>query len=180
MYSTFISRIAIILVLLLIVAYAVIGYQNSTPPPLGHTNGQLSPVPTTPNAVSSQSQDPRYQVSTLPFYQNQEQTMAALLLAVQLYDNATIELQQTDYLYVVFTTPVLGFHDDAEFYLDSASQSVHFRSASRAGYSDGGLNRARYEALRQHYLAAIKTTTAEAQSIPVKPQNAPADSPAPD
>ncbi len=156
MYRTFIRRIAIVLVLFLIVAYAVIGYQNSTPPPLGHTNGQLPPVPSTPNAVSSQSQDPRYQVSPLPFHQSPEQTMTALLHAVQRYGNATVELQQADYLYVVFTTAVLGFHDDAEFYLDASQQQVHFRSASRAGYSDGGLNRKRYNTLRQYYLTAIK------------------------
>lgn len=155
MYSIFLRRIAIVLVLLLIMAYAVIGYQNSTPPVLGHINGQLQPVPTTPNAVSSQSQDPRYQVTPLPFHQSPEQTMTALLQAVQHYGNATVELQQADYLYVVFTTVMLGFHDDAEFYLDASQQQVHFRSASRAGYSDGGLNRKRYNVLRQYYLDAI-------------------------
>lgn len=155
MSSSRTGRITAAFVLLLIIAYATIGYQNSRAPQLGHQNGQLKPVPDTPNAVSSQSQHPDYQVSPLPFYQNNEQTMAALLLAVQRYGNVSIELQQTDYLYVVFTTPVLGFHDDAEFYLDSASQHVHFRSASRAGYSDGGLNRKRYNTLRQFYLEAI-------------------------
>jgi uncharacterized protein (DUF1499 family) len=45
----------------------------------------------------------------------------------------------------------MKYHDDVEFYIDSIAQQVHFRSASRAGYSDRGLNRQRYEALAMSY-----------------------------
>ena len=45
-----------------------------------------------------------------------------------------------------------AFRDDAEFWLDESKREVQFRSQSRLGYSDMGLNRARYEALRKSYL----------------------------
>ena len=53
---------------------------------------------------------------------------------------------------VIFITPVMRFRDDVEFLLDEEAQVVHVRSASRVGHSDMGLNRRRYEAIRQHYL----------------------------
>jgi uncharacterized protein (DUF1499 family) len=45
----------------------------------------------------------------------------------------------------------MKYNDDVEFWLDSDAKQVHFRSASRAGYSDMGLNRTRYEAIAELY-----------------------------
>ena len=59
---------------------------------------------------------------------------------------AVIEQQESDYLYAVFTSPLMRFKDDVEVYIDESSNLVHFRSASRVGYSDLGVNRKRYEA----------------------------------
>ena len=77
--------------------------------------------------------------------------MAAILTAVKSYGGAEVIKQEADYLYVVFTTDLMKFHDDAEFYLDADAREVHFRSSSRAGYSDRGLNRQRYEKLTTLY-----------------------------
>jgi uncharacterized protein (DUF1499 family) len=45
----------------------------------------------------------------------------------------------------------MRFHDDLEFYFDDENKFVHFRSSSRIGYSDMGLNRARYKSLMESY-----------------------------
>ena len=37
----------------------------------------------------------------------------------------------------------IGFVDDVEFLLDPANKQLHFRSASRVGYSDLGANKRR-------------------------------------
>jgi len=43
--------------------------------------------------------------------------------------------------------------DDVEFHLDEATQTAHFRSASRIGYSDLGVNRKRMEEFTSLYRA---------------------------
>lgn len=54
-----------------------------------------------------------------------------------------------DYLHVEFRTLLLRFVDDVEFALDRQTREIHFRSASRIGYSDMGTNRRRMERLSQ-------------------------------
>mgnify|MGYP003638269591 FL=1 len=77
--------------------------------------------------------------------------MRAIREAVAAYGGAEIMREEADYLRVVFVTEKMRFRDDAEFYLDAETRQVHFRSASRAGKSDMGLNGKRYERLTELY-----------------------------
>lgn len=126
-------------------------YENNKVPALGVENGQLKPLSAKPNSVSTQASDAEKQVPTLPFKDSAETTINALKNAVAEYGGAEIKDEQPTYLYVVFTTSLMKYHDDAEFWLDTENQVVHFRSASRAGHSDMGLNRKRYERLTELY-----------------------------
>ncbi|MFT7527048.1 MAG: hypothetical protein ACI9LY_002200, partial [Arenicella sp.] len=63
-----------------------------------------------------------------------------------------IENETDSYVYSVFTTRLMRFKDDVEFYIDEAHQLVHFRSASRVGHSDLGANRKRYQSFKELYL----------------------------
>jgi uncharacterized protein (DUF1499 family) len=56
---------------------------------------------------------------------------------------------QQNYLHFCYTIPLFGFKDDVEFLFDEASKRIHFRSASRIGYSDLGVNRFRMKRIRQ-------------------------------
>ena len=127
-------------------------HQNFQAPTLGVVNGKLKPLSSRPNGVSTQAADPAKLVETLPFKADTAQTMAAVKQAVQTYGGYEIESESENYLRVVFKTPTMGFRDDAEFWLDESESAVHFRSQSRLGYSDMGLNRARYQKLRESYL----------------------------
>lgn len=49
------------------------------------------------------------------------------------------------YLHATATTRWLRFVDDVEFYYDKEGGLLHFRSASRIGYSDLGANRRRMQ-----------------------------------
>lgn len=141
----------LIVVVLVIAAFAIIYWQNSRAPELGHDDGRLKPLGSRPNAVSTQAREVSKRVEPWPFKDSRETTMAAIMRAVETYGGAEIKSRGDNYLYVVFTTPLMKFHDDAEFYLDESERGVHFRSSSRAGYSDRGLNRQRYERLRELY-----------------------------
>ena len=76
------------------------------------------------------------------------QPMEAVAAAV-IESGGKIDSQGTDYLRAVFRSRWFRFTDDVEFRLDNESNVVHVRSASRAGTSDLGVNRARVEKLRR-------------------------------
>ena len=67
---------------------------------------------------------------------------------------AEVVKSEPDYLYAQFTTPVMKFVDDVEFWYDPAEQAIEVRSASRLGSKYFGTNRDRIEAIRRR-LAAL-------------------------
>lgn len=145
-------KIVLIIVALLIVVNVVrIVVQNTRVPELGLENGQFKPLSKKPNAVSTQAEDVDKRVAPWPFKDSLEDTVSAIESAVNQYGGAELKSRDDNYLYYVFTTPTMHFHDDVEFYLNEKERTVEFRSASRAGYSDMGLNRKRYDALKELY-----------------------------
>lgn len=52
------------------------------------------------------------------------------------------------YLHYECTSLFLRFVDDVEFVFDDEAKLIHFRSASRTGYGDLGVNRRRMEDIR--------------------------------
>lgn len=56
--------------------------------------------------------------------------------------------EEEAYLHYEFTSLLLRFVDDVEFLLDDETKTVHFRSASRTGHGDFGVNRRRMEDIR--------------------------------
>ncbi len=51
--------------------------------------------------------------------------------------------EEPNYLYIENTSFLMRYVDDLEFYADDAKKTLHFRSASRLGKSDLGVNRKR-------------------------------------
>ena len=67
---------------------------------------------------------------------------------------AKIITDEGDYLYAEFTSLIFRFVDDVEFSFDDGNKLIHFRSASRLGYSDLGANRKRMEEIRKGFEGA--------------------------
>ena len=145
-------KIALSVIGVLVVLFmARVIIQGNQVPELGVTDGKLAALSSKPNNVSSQAKDPEKRVATLPFKDSQASTLSALKKAVAAYGGAKVQAESDDYLYVVFTTSLMRYRDDVEFWLDTESQQVHYRSSSRAGYSDMGLNRKRYNKIAELY-----------------------------
>ena len=70
------------------------------------------------------------------------------ILDVRQFKTVTVE---DNYLHFEFRSAFFGFVDDVEFLIDPEDHIIHFRSASRAGYSDLGVNRRRMEQLRKAF-----------------------------
>jgi uncharacterized protein (DUF1499 family) len=140
----------VIIAMGVIVVYMVVK-NNLTPKNLGVNNGKLSKMPNKPNAVSSQTNEKDKQIEAMEFKVNLAASKERIIKAIETYGNAKIITNENNYIYAVFTTGKMKYHDDVEFYFDESEKLIHVRSASRIGYSDMGLNRERYNKLREIY-----------------------------
>jgi uncharacterized protein (DUF1499 family) len=130
-------------------------FSGTRPINLGVKDGKLAPCPTSPNCVSSQApqSDAEHFITPLPFSGSGAAAIAQLKTLVQAMERTAIVREDATYLYTEFTTKLMGYVDDVEFWADEASQTVQVRSASRLGKSDLGLNRQRIEAIRAQFKA---------------------------
>lgn len=140
----------------LLAAVALAGCWKNTqlPKNIGLQQGRLSELPSSPNGVSTQTSQTPKQVKALPFKQdNSEITLSAVRAALVTFGRHEIMTDADGYLHVVCITAGLRFRDDVEILLNTTEQQVEFRSQSRVGYSDMGVNRKRYDAFAVEYLA---------------------------
>ena len=128
---------------------------GTMPKRLGVTDGRLNPPSNTPNSVSSQAHlypghGQLAYAAMEPIKPKGDAAAALRRLAALLRTSAGAQLvtDEPDYLYAQCSTSVLKFTDDVEFWLDRQADVIHFRSASRIGRKDFGVNRARIEAIR--------------------------------
>lgn len=123
-------------------------FAGTPPDHLGLHDHLLAPCPETHNCVTSQSQDPVNHIEAIP-YQGDRKTAQQLLLKVLSVVPRTQIIEETpDYIRVEFTTQLLGFVDDGEFYFPQQQNLIQVRSASRLGESDLNLNQRRIEQIR--------------------------------
>ena len=145
------NRRSIIRKLLLLTAITILGlamlsFSGKRPDHLGVSNGQLYPVPDSPNAVSTQTDDVTKSMPAIEL--NGLSPAAAMEKIVKVVDSLprTMIVERSDnYLHVEFRSLIFRFVDDVEFFIDAETDRVHFRSASRVGHSDLGANRKRME-----------------------------------
>ncbi|WP_448573435.1 DUF1499 domain-containing protein [Trichothermofontia sp.] len=130
---------------------SLLSFPGTPPSNLGIKAGKLAPCPSTPNCVSSQSQDAQHKIDPLPYTGNPKAAFADLKTVVEQQERTHIVKATDTYLYAEFTTPLLGFVDDVEFWLDRAHRVIQVRSASRLGESDLGVNRKRIEHIRHQW-----------------------------
>jgi uncharacterized protein (DUF1499 family) len=109
----------------------------------------LRPCPKTPNCVSTEATDRAHQIAPFRYSGSAAAAMENLRDAVQSVGRAKIVSNDGRMMRVEFRTALFGFVDDAVFVLDEASSTIRFRSASRVGRSDLGVNRRRMETIRR-------------------------------
>ncbi|MGL6112270.1 MAG: DUF1499 domain-containing protein [Rubrivivax sp.] len=144
------------LVLLAVLAAQFGAFSGQAPGQMGPRDGRLKPPSKTPNSISSQAdlwpQHPMLdyaRIAPLALKGDGPATMAQIKRIAESMPGAKVVETRADYLHVQFTTRLMKFVDDAEFWFDPAAGVVHVRSASRVGRKDFGVNRARIEAIRQ-------------------------------
>lgn len=109
----------------------------------------LAPCPKSPNCVSSLAEDPPHRVEPFLLAGDPGAAWRALRDAVAATPRTRIAEERPVYLRAECRSRLLRFVDDLELALDAATGRVDVRSASRVGYGDLGVNRARVEELRE-------------------------------
>ncbi|MEK7349685.1 MAG: DUF1499 domain-containing protein [Nitrospirota bacterium] len=109
---------------------------------------QLSPCPSSPNCVSTQAQDEGHAIEPIRYRKSRAEAKEALKEVIRSMPRTKLVDEDESYLHYEFTSMLLRFVDDVEFLFDDDTKTIHFRSASRTGYGDLGVNRKRMEQVR--------------------------------
>jgi uncharacterized protein (DUF1499 family) len=141
----------VLVVIAPVVLLAVLSALAKRPENLGVVNGRLSPCPDSPNCVSTQATDAQHRGEAIPFDGSPEGAIRRLKAAIDTVPRMRVVAEAGDYLHAGVTTLLFRFVDDVEFYVDREAKVIHYRSASRAGRSDLGVNRARMEQIREAF-----------------------------
>ncbi|OFZ29483.1 MAG: hypothetical protein A2622_07075 [Bdellovibrionales bacterium RIFCSPHIGHO2_01_FULL_40_29] len=148
----------LVIIILLIPSIAIIIGQlgllsGRVPKDLGVRDGKLKPPSKTPNSVSSQAHlhsnseyDTEYaQMNAFPMTGSVAEAKARLKQVILQQPESKLIEETEDYLRYEFTTRLMKYVDDVEFYFSKDEKKIHFRSASRLGRKDFGKNRSRLE-----------------------------------
>lgn len=80
-----------------------------------------------------------------------EDARERLLGVIHSSPRSTVVQNEGIYVKVEFRSAIFSFVDDVEFEFDDAAKLIHFRSASRLGYYDFGVNRRRMETIIREF-----------------------------
>ncbi len=133
-------------------------FSGARPDNLGVHNGRLAPPKPTPNNVSSQvdkDADAEHYIEPLRYAGDARQAWAALRQVIDGMQGVKVAKSEPNYLYAEFSSKLMGYVDDTEFYLDKKAGVIHVRSASRLGRGDYGVNRKRIESIRAKLARSI-------------------------
>ncbi len=110
---------------------------------------RLAPCPSSPNCVSTLATSDRHRIDPYRYRGSLDVAKRRLKEIVGAQRGAKLVEEDETYLHAEFTSRIFGFVDDVEFLFEDETKTIHFRSASRTGYSDFGVNRNRMEEIRR-------------------------------
>lgn len=133
-------------------AGVMVAFRLFSPGPIG-LGGRfgLNPCGDKPNAVSSADPRPSHHVAPLVCPMDEAQAGAMIEALMATHPRTTLMRRDGPYYHFECRSLFFRFIDDVEFLVDAGHGLVEIRSASRAGYSDLGVNRARVNGLRKRW-----------------------------
>lgn len=106
---------------------------------------QLKPCPDKPNCVNTQAAQSDKIREPLAYTGSLADAKDKLKNLIGGMSRTKLISEETNYLHYTFKTFPIPFIDDVEFLFDDAAKKIHYRSASRVGHSDLGVNSKRME-----------------------------------
>jgi uncharacterized protein (DUF1499 family) len=141
-------------VAIFLVARGLVVWLSPSPEELGVVDGRLAPCPDSPNCVSTFATDELHRMEPMGYEGETAVAQATILAILDSLPRITVITNEPGYIHAEARSALWGFVDDVEFTFDETAGLIHFRSASRLGYGDMGMNRARMEAIQTAYEAS--------------------------
>jgi uncharacterized protein (DUF1499 family) len=140
-----------------IAVLALAGCAAAAPTNVGNPGvaGKLAPCPDSPNCVNTDTpaSDTEHAIAPIPYTGSADDAKARLRTVIGAMPRSKIVTDEGNYIRAEFTSLIFRFVDDVEFVIDDANKTIHFRSASRVGRGDMGVNRNRMEEIRTRFSA---------------------------
>lgn len=160
-----------LVMIVIVVCLGFVLWARSVPRPEGlgpGADGRLAPCPDTPNCVSSTAGDDTHFMEPWPYSGTTEEARERLLLILRLLPDVKVIVDDETYIAAEFRVAQI-FVDDVEFLIDPQNRLVHFRSASRIGHGDFGVNRKRM----QHIADAFRIAAPQSSPAPAPTDSLP-------
>ena len=161
-FSSFVTGVAGVVVTLVIVAGVGLVVLNRTrgvvsvgSPRLAE--GILAEPPNSPNCVSTQADpgDDTHRVEPIAREISVEEVAARVEGFVAIQPRMRIIERAPTYLRLTERSELFRFVDDIDLFFSPDQEVIHFRSASRVGYGDMGVNRERYRRFQELFRAEV-------------------------
>ena len=114
---------------------------------------RLAPCPRNPNCVSTQAPPGPQHMDPIPYKGPLAEARERLEKVLRDHPRTRIVREEPGYLKAECRSAFFHFVDDVELLFDDEAKRIHFRSASRLGRKDFGVNRKRMEEIRAAFLA---------------------------
>jgi uncharacterized protein (DUF1499 family) len=135
-----------------VIALLVMGKISTQGQAPGVVDGRLTRCPDMPNCVCSEyPNDSAHYIRALELPEQFAKNDNAMIIAIITESGGVIIAEQADYIAATFASTMFGFVDDLEIRFDIDAGLIHFRSASRVGYGDMGINRKRVESIQLQF-----------------------------
>jgi len=109
----------------------------------------LPPCPDSPNCVSTEAPDPSHRIRPIEITGPADAVTRRLVAVLEELGGRVVDGPSGGRIHAEFTSRMFGFVDDVDLVVDADARVIRFRSASRAGYWDLGVNRRRMETVRR-------------------------------
>lgn len=112
----------------------------------------IRPCPNSPNCVSTEDGRDSHRMERIAIKGTTESAMDKIVEILDSFENSEIVTKRENYVHAEFKSTIFKFVDDVEFLVDPDRNEIRFRSASRTGYYDFGVNRRRMEEFKERFL----------------------------
>ncbi len=138
--------IASVIGIVIVISFLWMAQKSKSGAPPGLVESRLKRCDSTPNCVCSEyPDDTKHYYSPFKVNQTNHDLLFNQITMVIEKMGGKVVTRQEGYIAATFSSSVFGFVDDLEIRLDASESVIHIRSASRAGYSDRGVNRKRVD-----------------------------------
>lgn len=145
-----------VLVITIIISLFIYGMNSRKGVSPGLVEGMLSRCPAKPNCVCSERKDDvKHYIKPIVVSLTSTIDQFHLLKNIIQDMGGVLQSEKEHYLAYYFSSAIFGFVDDVEIRFDQNKNVIHFRSSSRMGTSDFGVNRKRIELLKRLYQERI-------------------------